>query len=98
MKVIIKEPKKKAHYKEIDNDLESMQEIVEGYIETIPFYKKSILICNEDGKYKGLLPNILYNNDIIVGNIIICGMDYFDGNSLDTPITLEEFNEVVFPL
>ena len=43
---------------EIDNDLEAMQELVDGYIEEyMPFEDDAAIVCNEEGKMMGLAPN-----------------------------------------
>lgn len=79
MKVVMLEPNKPAYVKEIGNDLASMQEIVEGYIEIIyPFEDENIgLVCNEEGKLNGFPLNraIRANGkiiDVIAGNAFIC--------------------------
>ena len=56
MKVLIVEQGKKPYVKDIENNLESMQKIVGGYIETIyPFDDENVvLVCNEEGKMNGL--------------------------------------------
>lgn len=79
MKVVMLEPNKPAYVKEIGNDLASMQEEVEGYIEIIyPFEDENIgLVCNEEGKIEGFPLNraIRVNGkiiDVIAGNAFIC--------------------------
>lgn len=80
MQVIMLEPDKVAYLKEIGNDLASMQDAVEGYIEIIyPFEDENVgLCCNEESKINGLPLNraILDNNgeiiDIIAGNAFLC--------------------------
>ena len=74
MKILVVEPGKEPMVKEIDGSLESMQEVVGGYIEAIyPFDDPIALVCNEEGKINGMRPNrILVDRD---GNVldIICG-------------------------
>ncbi len=94
MKVIVKEPTKKAKLVDIENELEPMQKIVGGYIEVYPYKDNSHIICNEDGKLMGLLPNIFYEGSYIAGPIIVCGIDASKGEFTDVPITLEQFNEI----
>lgn len=71
--------------KEIDNSLESLQEIVEGYIE-IPFINEELmeknidLIINEEGKLYDLDVNflLLHKNKLvntIEGNVIFASHD-----------------------
>jgi hypothetical protein len=47
--VIVYEPGKVGYVKQIDGSLKSMQEIVGGYIEQVPFQGGVVLLCNEDG-------------------------------------------------
>lgn len=59
-------------------DLDTLQKFVGGFIETVTLDDNTVLICNEDGKYRGLEPNFVidygqYGCDIIVGPAIVCG-------------------------
>lgn len=78
MRIVKVEPGKPAEICEIDGSLESMQEIVGGYIECLyPWKSKVTLICNEEGKIRGLQPNreITYGfgaKDIIFGTFFFC--------------------------
>ena len=78
MEVLIKEPGKKAQLKNIKNNLETLQEIVGGYIETVNF-DKAVVICNEEGLLKGLPFNCEITREGVsakfAGTIIICGID-----------------------
>ena len=90
MKVVMLEPNKSAYVKEIGNDLDSMQEEVDGYIEVIyPFEDQYVgLVCNEEGKLLGMEPNRAIRNedgdilDIISGTFFICGLSSDDFCSL----------------
>lgn len=75
IKVVIKEPGKYAHMAEIGNNLESLQEIVGGYIETVTICTDLVLICNEDGRLLGLPYNCNYCGADFVGTIILAGVD-----------------------
>ena len=72
IKVLFKAPNKNFEEKEINNNLEDMQKLVDGYIEAIPtdIYDKVFMIVNEEGKLYDLEPNLRYYRDIIVGNIV----------------------------
>lgn len=79
MKILVVEPGKAPEVKEIDGSLESMQEVVGGYIEAIyPFDDPIALVCNEEGKINGMTPNrILVDKggnvlDIICGTFFLC--------------------------
>ena len=79
MKVIIVKPFTNPYVKEIKGDLKSMQTVVGGYIQAIyPFDDEVALVCNEEGKINGLLPNryLLDRNigivDCICGDFFLC--------------------------
>lgn len=66
MKILVIEPLKTPYTKEIDGNLESMQQIVGGTIQAIyPFNNPEIaLICNDEGKLINLpLNRALYDKD-----------------------------------
>ena len=80
MRVVIVEPGKKAYVKEIEPGLESMQQIVGGYIQMVyPFSEPIALICNDEGKLFGLPLNRRLRDesgelyDIISGTFFLCG-------------------------
>lgn len=74
IKVVVVEPNEEAKIIEVKNTLESMQELVGGYIETYgPFEDEAIIVCNEEGRMNGMPSNrAMRDKD---GNIlnIICG-------------------------
>lgn len=89
MKILVIEPKATPYVKDIPSDLESMQSIVNGYIEAIyPFNDDVALVCNEEGKILGLEPNRIVNYDVICGTFFIVGLGEEDFISLtDAQIT-----------
>ena len=49
LEVIWVQPMREPQVIEIDNDLESMQELVDGYIEEyMPFEDDAAIVCNEE--------------------------------------------------
>lgn len=80
MKILVVEPLREPYVKEIDGSLESMQKIVGGLIQIIYPYEDSdvALICNEEGKLRGLqLNHALYDDsgrifDVISGPFFLC--------------------------
>lgn len=79
LEVLYVEPMKKARFIKIDDNLKSMQELVEGNIqEYMPFEDEVALICNEEGKMNNLAFNraIFDKNgvllDIIQGSFFLC--------------------------
>ena len=80
--IVFEPPGTECEYREIDNTLEAMQEIVGGYIEVVPLCNKDdepihgiVLVCNEEGKLKGLPDNIKVWGDPIKGTCFICRTD-----------------------
>ncbi len=87
--VLLVEPLKEPRIVEVDADLDSYQKLVGGYIEcTYPWYDDELygsaaLVCNEEGKLNGSLPNRLIEDyDIIFGSFFIVGIDEDDFCSL----------------
>lgn len=77
MRVLIIEPGKAPLVTEIDNDLKSLQEIVEGNIEVVYLEANLLIVCNEEGKCLGLAGNrCIDNGDLIAGTFLICGGNY----------------------
>ena len=52
IRVIVKRPGEAAFMTVINNELETLQKIVGGYIETVTLADDFVVICNEDGKIK----------------------------------------------
>jgi len=75
LKVLIKEPNKEIEERTVADNLKNWQQIVGGYIETIPFpnVKNVIIVLNEEGKLKNLPCNFYIPDycDMIVGNVAI---------------------------
>lgn len=74
MKVLYYPVGKNPEILEVDNDLDSLQVLVEGYIEQIPLIKekKIFLYCNEEGNIRNLPLNRFVNGIGIKGNFFIC--------------------------
>lgn len=88
MKVLLVKPETHPQVVEIENELEVLQKIVGGLIETVyPFKDEVCLICNEEGKLLNLQMNrALYDNgsvyDVIAGDFLVVGMGVEDFCSL----------------
>lgn len=74
IKVWVKEPHKEAELREVDNTLESFQEIVGGYIETITFASDAVAIVDEEGVLKGKEFNTSFIGVPIVGTLVLAGV------------------------
>lgn len=97
IKVLCVKPEQAPEVVEIDNTIETMQEMVGGYVEQIrPFSDSVVFICNEDGKLMDLpLNRTLYNNrngrpyDIISGNFLVVGFKGEEFSSLSDDMLRE---------
>lgn len=76
MKIVFKEPDKPPRTMVIPNDLHTLQQLVDGYIEVVRLNNGLLAIVNEEGKLRGLKPSGLeFKGDPLVGNVILCGED-----------------------
>ena len=78
MRVLLCNQGEQARFVEVCNELTELQAIVEGYIEAVPFFKNTVLICNEEGRIRDdLKPNrfvtLRGEIDLINGNFLVCG-------------------------
>ena len=90
MKVLMIEPGKVPYETEIENSLRAMQAAVGGKIQTVEFSDDpAVLICNQEGKMKGLpLNRPLHDSkgevyDIIAGRFFVAGAG--EDNFCDLP-------------
>lgn len=80
VRCIIKRPDEEyGHVTNISVSLKNLQNTVGGYIECVPLGAKHVIICNEEGKLRGLEPNFRIGEglfvDVICGNAIVIGTD-----------------------
>lgn len=79
IRAIVKRPgEKTGHIAVIENDLEMLQGLVGGYIEAVTMQVKGkpmAIICNEEGRLRGLPYNCSINGVDFVGAIVIVGVD-----------------------
>lgn len=76
MRILIKNPSDEGFRQiVVPNDLHVLQQLVDGYIETVTFASDACVICNEDGLVKGLEPNCSFLGISFVGTILIVGID-----------------------
>lgn len=74
MRVIYKAPGKAPEIIEIENTLEALQEKVGGYIEVVTMAKNARIICNEEGRLRGLPYNITFLGERFVGPVLVVGV------------------------
>ena len=65
IKVLIKDPGLPARFLTIPNDLKTLQGIVDGYIEIVTV-DDICVVCNEEGRIRGMQPNITFGGYDIV--------------------------------
>lgn len=105
VKCIIKRPEELyGHVTNISTTLANLQNIVEGPIEQVPIMNETkdragmCIICNEEGKLRGLVPSIRIGHgallDVIVGTSIIIGVK--DGALVDLPISFQTWKTIMF--
>ena len=87
MKIVYKAPGSDPCTMEILNDLYLMQQLVDGFIETVRFDKNLILVCNEEGRLLELEKNTFG----IFGRFFVCG----DAGEELRGLTLEEAKYVM---
>ena len=80
MEILLVEPEKAPEVKEINGELRTMQELVDGMIQAVyPFDDPVALVCNDEGKLLGLPGNRALRDqqgkpyDIIFGTFFLCG-------------------------
>lgn len=73
--VIVVRPDEHPYVINIDNDLKTMQSIVDGDIEEIYLDDDTVLVCNEEGKLNNLKANRCVGHDIIAVTFFIAGDD-----------------------
>ena len=103
LKVLYIEPMKTPKIVEIDGDLESMQNLVGGYIEEyMPFEDEVAIVCNDEVKINGLEPNRgIFDKegelqDIICGSFFICYAPVESEKYLSLPDNLRKKYEEMF--
>lgn len=93
LKVIVKRPEDEyGHMIMIENTLETFQKLVNGHIEVFS-YKNVLVVCNEEGKLRGLEMNLILGRELLVGNLVICG---WNGEEFtDIPIDMRAWKNIV---
>ena len=98
IKCIVKRPDEKyGHMTNVSDRLENLQNTVGGYIEVVPVVSnmdgtRVVCICDEEGKLKGYDRNFKLYGDIIVGTVILCGVE--GDKFADIPIDFQTWKKV----
>ena len=75
MKAVYKEPMKQPEIIDVGNSLTALQHKVQGYIETVVMTHGMVMLCNEEGKLRGMPINFTYKGDPIAGPVLFVGTD-----------------------
>ena len=111
-KIVVIKPEGKIEEREIEMELNSFREILEGHIETVPplfvpqFGMQNImLLVNESGKVDNLMPTIAVIDEnfrmveVLVGTVICVGMnDHRDDFTGLTDAQVETIKENIIPV
>lgn len=81
-----------GHMTFISNTLKNLQNIVDGYIETVTLASDLVIICNEEGRINDMPYNCEICGYQFFGDIIICGVDGEEFS--DIPITLDQWKKL----
>ena len=85
MRVIYKAPGCAPEPRDIPNTLEELQAAVGGgHIETVTIALDAVIICNEEGRLRGLPHNCRIFGVDFVGPILIAGVDEDEFTDLDS--------------
>ena len=92
LRILMKKVNQEPEEMEIEDTLEAKQALVDGLIEVIYVSDGLLLVCNEEGKLDGLLPNLVFEFDYIAGDCFFIGDDYENGDFKS--LTDEQIEEV----
>ena len=75
MRILVFEPMKEPYVKDIEDDIQAMQEVVGGSIEPIYFESdgKALAWCNDEFLLNGSAPNRILGKTIVHGTFYISG-------------------------
>lgn len=101
IEVLLVKPGKKAEIISMGCDLKSMQQTVEGYIQSLYFtHDPVVIVCNDEGKLNGLpLNRAIFDEkgkmtDIIAGTFFVCGIN--EDNFASLPQAYQTKYEAMF--
>ena len=75
IKILKVEPRKEPYVKEVANELSALQKEVGGGLIEAVYINGDVLVCNEEGKLRGMELNRVIGKDSIAGDFFICGED-----------------------
>lgn len=99
IRAIIKRPDELwGHMTNISPSLENLQRTVGGYIESVHLRDDVVILCDEEGKLKNWDPNIPNphnKHDILVGTIVVLGVDGEEFTDLPAAFEFSTWKEIL---
>lgn len=89
IRILYKKPYENFCEMYINDELEEYQSLVEGYIETVSLTQNLVIVCNEEGRLKGMDPNCEINGIDFVGPIFLIGAND-EGDFIDCPFGIDD--------
>lgn len=90
MRVIVKRPEDAVGaVTEVENTLKALQEVVGGHIEVVTLATDLAIICNEEGRLRGLPYNCSLLGVDFVGTVVVAGKD--GEEFADCPLALHDW-------
>lgn len=89
---LVKRPGEPPRHVNVSNSLEALQRNVDGYIETVTIASDLVVICNEDGRFRGFPYNCTICGVDFVGTILMVGTD--GDEFTDLPLTWAEMKKM----
>lgn len=93
MKIYIKEPRKSPRSILVPNELEILQQLVGGYIESVTLEPGWTIICNEEGRWRDLPDNCEVYGVNFVGTILFVGVN--EDELCNVPFSLAELKQAL---
>ena len=96
MRILVVEPEKEPYVKDIENELNDMQDIVGGLIEPIyfPDDDKALVFCNEEFLLNGSKPNRMVEGVLVHGTYFVVGNTFNeDGEEVCCSLTDEQIEK-----
>lgn len=91
IEAVIKKPGMTPYRTQIRNTLHEFQKAVDGYIEVVQLLPGLAVVCNEEGRLNGMVPNCLICGEIFHGPIVFVGTE--EDQFVDLPLSWTQFQE-----
>ena len=94
IRAFVKRPDSGWYATNISNNLESLQRLVGGYIETVTIARDAILICNEEGRIQDLPYCCQIGGTPFFGTVALVGCDGEEFADLPSTLHLKEWKAI----